>query len=111
MRDPVAMTVSAPRFLTLGDEARLELALHNVEGQAGTYKVTGTFEAEPAPRRRPGFERAVAIAAASASARRSAQADRGGADQARLRITGPGGIDVRRTLASTSRCRPATSSA
>ena len=35
VRDPVALTVSGPRFLTLGDKARLELALHNVEGAAG----------------------------------------------------------------------------
>ena len=41
VRDPVALTVSGPRFLTLGDKARLELALHNVEGPAGTYTVTG----------------------------------------------------------------------
>ena len=46
VRDPVAMTVSGPRFLTLGDQARLELALHNVEGQAGTYTVNGQYEPE-----------------------------------------------------------------
>ena len=32
VRDPVALLASAPRFLTLGDEARIELDLHNVEG-------------------------------------------------------------------------------
>ena len=31
----MALTVSGPRFLTLGDQARLELAVHNVEGPAG----------------------------------------------------------------------------
>ncbi len=36
VRDPVAVTVSGPRFLTLGDETRLELALHNVEARAGS---------------------------------------------------------------------------
>ena len=39
VRDPVALIASAPRFLTLGDEARIELDLHNVEGVAGSYKV------------------------------------------------------------------------
>jgi uncharacterized protein YfaS (alpha-2-macroglobulin family) len=39
VRDPVALTASAPRFLTLGDEARLDVAVHNVEGPAGTYKI------------------------------------------------------------------------
>jgi len=47
VRDAVALTVSAPRFLTLGDDARIELALHNVDGPAGAYSavltdVTGT---------------------------------------------------------------------
>jgi len=37
--DPVALTVSAPRFLTLGDEANLDIALHNIDGSAGNYIV------------------------------------------------------------------------
>src|SRR5690606_6999644 len=44
VRDKVVLTASAPRFLTLGDEARLEVALHNVEGEAGTYRIAGSFE-------------------------------------------------------------------
>ena len=38
-RDAVALTASRPRFLTLGDEARLDLAVHNVEGPAADYAV------------------------------------------------------------------------
>lgn len=37
VRDAVALTASAPRFLTLGDDAVVDLSLHNVEGPAGTY--------------------------------------------------------------------------
>jgi uncharacterized protein YfaS (alpha-2-macroglobulin family) len=37
VRDAVALTASAPRFLTLGDEARVDLSLHNVDGPEGTY--------------------------------------------------------------------------
>ncbi|MCC7251498.1 alpha-2-macroglobulin [Hyphomicrobium sp.] len=37
VRDTVALTASAPRFLTLGDEAIVDLSLHNVDGPAGTY--------------------------------------------------------------------------
>ncbi len=37
VRDAVALTASAPRFLTLGDEARVDLSLHNVDGPAGAY--------------------------------------------------------------------------
>ena len=42
VRDAVALTAAAPRFLTLGDEARLQLDLHNVEGPAGSYQVDVT---------------------------------------------------------------------
>jgi len=99
VRDPVALTVSAPRFLTLGDEARLELALHNVEGQAGTYKVTGAYEREQGSQTKPGFERGVAL---SAGERKREAFDlkptEVGLTRLALRVTGPGGIDVQRTL-------------
>ena len=39
VRDPVAMLVSGPRFLTLGDKSQLVFDVHNVEGTAGTYRV------------------------------------------------------------------------
>ncbi|MFA5949127.1 MAG: alpha-2-macroglobulin [Hyphomicrobium sp.] len=42
VRDAVALTASAPRFLTLGDEARFDISLHNVDGPAGAYKATVT---------------------------------------------------------------------
>ncbi len=42
VRDPVALTVSGPRFLTLGDEARLDIAVHNVEGPAAAYTLKVT---------------------------------------------------------------------
>jgi hypothetical protein len=42
VRDAVALTVAAPRFLTLGDTARLQVDLHNVEGAAGDYKLSVT---------------------------------------------------------------------
>ncbi|MFV0368215.1 MAG: alpha-2-macroglobulin family protein [Hyphomicrobiaceae bacterium] len=40
IRDEVAVTMTAPRFLTLGDEAQLALDLHNVEGPAALYQLT-----------------------------------------------------------------------
>jgi len=39
VRDAVALTASGPRFLTLGDEARLDIAVHNVEGPPAAYKL------------------------------------------------------------------------
>ncbi len=60
VRDRVALTVSAPRFLTLGDEANVDIALHNVEGAAGNYIV----RANPAmpTERKDDVGRAVALA-------------------------------------------------
>jgi hypothetical protein len=99
VRDPVAVTASAPRFLTLGDEARLDLALHNVEGQAGTYAVTGMFEEEPGARLARAFTRDVVLAAGERK-REAFQLKPAevGPTRLALRITGPGGVDVRRTL-------------
>ena len=99
VRDPVALTVSGPRFLTLGDEARLELALHNVEGVAGSYSITGQYEQEAGAQSQPGFERAVALSAGER--RREAfalKAGEVGQTTLAVRVTGPNGIDVKRRL-------------
>jgi uncharacterized protein YfaS (alpha-2-macroglobulin family) len=99
VRDPVALTASAPRFLTLGDETRLEVALHNVEGQAGDYTVTGRYESDAGSRSQPGFERRVTLAAGERK-RESFQLVPGevGLTRLALSVTGPGAVDVRRTL-------------
>jgi uncharacterized protein YfaS (alpha-2-macroglobulin family) len=100
VRDPVALTVSAPRFLTLGDEARLELAVHNVEGQAGDYKVALEHEKEPGRQTEPDIARTVALAAGERKREAFRLAPREvGPMQLTLRVTGPGGVDVRRSLA------------
>jgi alpha-2-macroglobulin len=39
VRDPVTLTVSGPRFLTLGDEARLQFDVHNVEAPTAAYNI------------------------------------------------------------------------
>jgi alpha-2-macroglobulin len=99
VRDPVAMTVSAPRFLTLGDAARLELALHNVEGQAGTYMVTGQYELETGTQPQAGIERSVSIGTGERKRESfELKPSEVGLTKLMLRVTGPGGVDVRRTL-------------
>jgi alpha-2-macroglobulin len=40
VRDQLALTASAPRFITLGDEATLDLSIHNVEAPAGAYRLS-----------------------------------------------------------------------
>ncbi len=99
VRDPVAMTISAPRFLTLGDEARLELALHNVEGEAGGYKVALEFAKEPGRQIEPDVYRTVTLSAGERKREAFKLAPREtGLTQLTLRVTGPGGVDVRRSL-------------
>jgi len=97
VRDAVALTASAPRFLTLGDKARLELALHNVEGAAGSYTVIGQYESEGGTQ--SGFERALSLNAGQ----RKREAfeltpTEVGATTLSIRVTGPNGIDVHRRL-------------
>ena len=97
VRDPVTITASAPRFLTLGDRARLELAVHNVEGAAGSYSIVGQQEAAGAGA--IGFERTLALAAGER--RREAfelKASEVGLIKLAVRVSGPNGIDVRRRL-------------
>jgi alpha-2-macroglobulin len=66
VRDRVALTASAPRFLTLGDDANLDVAIHNVEGVAGDYKLAVNVSTDAAsPEDGPGTaqpERSVALA-------------------------------------------------
>lgn len=40
VRDPVVADVSLPRFLAPGDDGRLTLLVHNIEGPAGPHRVT-----------------------------------------------------------------------
>ncbi|PWC35546.1 alpha-2-macroglobulin [Azospirillum sp. TSO22-1] len=42
VRDPLVAEAVMPRFLAPGDDSRLTLSLHNVDGAAGTYKVSVT---------------------------------------------------------------------
>jgi alpha-2-macroglobulin len=98
VRDAVALTASAPRFLTLGDDARLELALHNVEGPAGAYTISGEY-ASDAAQAAPGFQRTVTLGAGER--RREAfhlQPGETGLTKLSLTVTGPDGIEVRRRL-------------
>ncbi len=93
VRDAVALTASGPRFLTLGDEARLDVAVHNVEGPQAAYKlelVNG--------------DKAVHTASLDLKAgeRRSehipVKPETVGLIDYDIRVTGPDGIDVKRHL-------------
>ncbi len=96
VRDRIALTVSGPRFLTLGDEARLDLSVHNVDGPAAAYAVAVE---EGATAAKKVADRALDLKAGERKAERIAikPADVGRLSYA-VRITGPDGIDVKRKL-------------
>jgi alpha-2-macroglobulin len=98
VRDPVALIASAPRFMTLGDEARIELDLHNIEGAAGAYKVA--VEQETAAGLKASvLGRDIAL---NANQRVFERFKVKPSDVGRIaydvRVTGPNGVDVKRRL-------------
>ncbi len=99
VRDQLALTATAPRFLTLGDTAQLALDVHNIEGPAAAYKVaiaqeTDAGAASSLPGRelvlKPGERRRETVAIKPSSLGRMTYD---------VRVSGPGGIEVRRRLA------------
>lgn len=98
VREPIALTASTPRFLTLGDEARIDLSVHNVEGPASAYRLA--------------VERQTGAGAGASVLSREVRLNAGERRSERLaikpteiglvhydvKITGPGGIDVKRRL-------------
>jgi uncharacterized protein YfaS (alpha-2-macroglobulin family) len=101
VRDAVALTASAPRFLTLGDEARLDLDIHNVEGPAASYRIDVAKLPQDASSGGPAsvFQRSVDLAAGERKRQdfNFKPADIGEVTLA-VNITGPNGIDVKRQL-------------
>jgi alpha-2-macroglobulin len=93
VRDKVALTASGPRFLTLGDEARLDIAVHNVEGPAAPYEVAVTTEDASVHSAtldlKTGERRAEQIAIKPETV---------GEIVYSVHVTGPDGIDVERHL-------------
>ena len=101
VRDPLTLTVSAPRFLTLGDEARLQIDVHNVEGPAGSYQLTLESTAQDPARTETTrlLSRAVELNAGARSRQETKlKADQIGLIGYQVRVTGAGGIDVKRPL-------------
>ncbi|MEZ5775623.1 MAG: MG2 domain-containing protein [Hyphomicrobiaceae bacterium] len=98
VRDPVAMLVSGPRFMILGDVASLILDMHNVEGAAGDYHlvVEGVDEDGTAV---AGLDRQVALGTGERKLETmTLKADHMGLASYTVRLTGPGEIDVARAF-------------
>ena len=99
VRDALALTVTAPRFLSLGDEASIAIDVHNIEGPDTGYQVTAEQEnpqglatslAQRNPRLAPNQRSAERIAIKPASLGRHVY---------NVRVSGPDGIEVRRRVA------------
>jgi alpha-2-macroglobulin len=96
VRDAVALIASAPRFLTLGDEASLDISLHNVDGPKGTYSAVlsdTTNESAVLAKRSLKFKTGE-----RKSERVSIKPAAVGLHTYDVRVTGPGGVDVSRQL-------------
>jgi hypothetical protein len=76
IRDPVVATVTLPRFMTIGDQSRVHVALHNVEGPAGDYAVD--------------LDVAGPVVAPAEALRRTVRLERGGRAEFSLPLTAAG---------------------
>ncbi len=96
VRDPVAVTTTVPRFLTLGDEAGLQISLHNVELEDAdlTVTVARTYEGG---RPEEVAERKLRLAkGAHGSERIVVKPDRMGRVTYDVFVAGPDGLDIGR---------------
>lgn len=96
VRDAVALTIAAPRFLTLGDEVSLGFGVHNVEGAKGAYnlRVTrGEAEGSPASIAARELQLKTGQRVSEAVTLKPTQI---GLMSYRVDVTGPGGIAVGR---------------
>ena len=94
LRDPVVVTASLPRFLSIGDQARLRVDVDDVEGPAGAYRLVLVprgpwfLPADALDRGidlKPGSRGGLDIPVTAAGL---------GAAGLGLRLTGPGGLDL-----------------
>ncbi|KAB2848042.1 MAG: alpha-2-macroglobulin family protein, partial [Hyphomicrobiaceae bacterium] len=101
VREPVALLVSGPRFMTLGDEVRLVVDLHNVDGKAGPYKVS--LVSVPGPDTKGEAATVTAREVALKAGERKLEsimlkAERIGLMHYEVRVAGPEGIALTRPL-------------
>ena len=100
VRDSMALTLTTPRFLTLGDKARLHLDLHNIDGPAGTYKLAVREAHAARPGQQPTSLRETAMELKQGQRRvETVEIDAGAVGTAtyEIAIEGPGGLVIERT--------------
>jgi len=106
VRDAVATDLVLPRFLAPGDETRLSVSLHNVEGPAGPYRLT--LDTEGAVRLAQPVRETRTLAAGQRELLSYAlRAGDPGVGKVTLALEGPGGFAVRRSWDIQSRATQA----
>ncbi len=101
VRDAVALTVAAPRFLTLGDEVQLGLDVHNIEAPEGAFKIVLAEKSGDAS-----YERLTEIATkdvtlktgAKTFERMSYRPKDAGPVTLKVAVTGPNAISLKREM-------------
>jgi uncharacterized protein YfaS (alpha-2-macroglobulin family) len=98
VRDPVVINATLPRFLNVGDESRLALDIHNVDGAPGSYqlalKSSGPLGIDAVE-----VERSLDLAAGSRTTLAVPVTGRAvGIATLDVHLTGPGGFDVTQSL-------------
>jgi hypothetical protein len=101
VREPVALLVSGPRFMTLGDEVRLVVDLHNVDGKAGPYRIALVSVPGPDVRGEAAIVAAREVALKAGERKLEGitlKAERIGLMHYEVRVSGPEGIAITRPL-------------
>ncbi len=99
VRDQLALTASGPRFLILGDEARLDLDVHNLEAPDSAFRIA--IEQENAVNATRASLPVRELRLKTGERRREAVLIKPallGLVSYDVRVNGPGGIEVRRKL-------------
>ncbi|MBI1386528.1 MAG: alpha-2-macroglobulin family protein [Rhizobiales bacterium] len=99
VRDPVTLTLTTPRFLTLGDQARLSLDLHNVDAPSGAFAVRVSAEDADNTSRAVGDQTATLETGARQLVPVLVDARKVGPMFLEVRVSGPGDVDIARRVA------------
>ena len=99
VRDALALTATAPRFLTLGDTARLSVDVHNIEGAAAAYRVAVSEEAAAGASRSLAGRDLLLKAGERRTETLELTPTALGRTVYDIRVSGPGGLEVKRRVA------------
>ena len=98
VRDKLAVTTTAPRFLTMGDKAVMQIDLHNVEAPQGDFKLTVARTAGPGQPKEIASRTINLVTGGKTSERITLEATEPGLLTYDIFITGPDAVEVKRDL-------------